>query len=219
MRTEPDKGAEWTSLEIAKLLVPIVASIILAYVGLLISEQLETFKSDADRNAKSVDSLVQKRLALYDDIGRKLNQMFAYYMYVGKWKELSPEDIVRDKRELDEVIYTYEPFFSADFVDAYKNLESQMFRPFNGWGKDARLRSEVTRRQEFYLPADARKTWEPAWNDRFTGENNTDAIRQSYSQLMSALPQELGIAADLSRQPARLISKDQVSEPHLPPKN
>ena len=41
--------------------------------------------------------MVEKRLALYDQIGRKLNEVFTYYMYIGKWKQLSPEDIVNDK--------------------------------------------------------------------------------------------------------------------------
>jgi len=78
-----------------------------------------------------------------------MNNIFTYYMFIGKWKELSPEDIINDKRDVDETIHTYEPFFSKSFVTVYDQLEDQLFKPFRGWGKDAALRTEVTHRQEF----------------------------------------------------------------------
>jgi hypothetical protein len=217
MDEELQRKADWTSLEIAKLTVPIIASIVLAVVGFQISKQLATFETTIKRDEKMIDSLVQKRLVLYDKIGRKLNQMFGYYMYVGKWKELSPEDIVGDKRELDEIIYTYQPFFSNEFVDKYKELEKQMFQPFNGWGQDARLRTEVTHRKEFYLPANSEKKWDEKWDARFTKEDNAETIRQSYSALISILPVELGIP-ELSKQGIRPISTDQVAKSNRPPK-
>jgi hypothetical protein len=41
---------EWNSLEIAKLSVPIISSLLLALVGLIISQNLANFKSASDRN-------------------------------------------------------------------------------------------------------------------------------------------------------------------------
>lgn len=94
---DTNRKSERTSLEIAKLAVPIVVSVIVALVGLQISEELEKFKANSAQYDRSIDSMVEKRLALYDQIGRKLNEVFTYYMYIGKWKQLSPEDIVNDK--------------------------------------------------------------------------------------------------------------------------
>jgi hypothetical protein len=62
------RKSDWTSLEIAKLLVPIVASIVLAYIGfaiskdlayigLTISKDIEAFKSAAEQYSKAVDAL------------------------------------------------------------------------------------------------------------------------------------------------------------------
>ena len=98
-------------MKIAKLLVPVEASVVSAFIGLRLSEDIESFKSTAERYSKSVDALMQRRFVLHDEIGRKMNNMFTYYMYIGKWKELSPEDIIKEKRDVDEIIFTYELFF------------------------------------------------------------------------------------------------------------
>jgi hypothetical protein len=207
--------AEWNSLEVSKLCVPIMASVILALIGLKISESLATFQSAVARNDKQIDSLVQKRLALYDAIGTKLNGMFAYYMYIGRWKESSPEDMIKNKRQLDEIVYTYQPFFSPEFIGNYQDIEKQMFRSFNGWGQDAKLRTEARNRRDFYLPPEKGAAWDSKWDTHFTNEDNTAAIRTAYSKLISALPLELAIP-DLSGQRARQIPVDQVAKSNVP---
>ena len=113
---------------------------------------------------------------------------------------------------MDEIIYTYRPFFSENFINAYEGLGKQMFLPYGGWGKDARLRTSVSHRQEFYSPTDTNKVWKTEWNERYTEENNTGKIIELYSQLISKLPGELGL------EKARLIDAKQLGEAHLPPK-
>jgi hypothetical protein len=214
----------WNSLEVVKVIVPVISALMIAGIGFLISQRIATFQTSVQSSARSEEALVQKRIELYGKIGTKLNQMFAYYMYVGRWKELSPADIVADKRELDEIVFTYEPFFSKGFVDDYNDLIKQMFQPYQGWGKDARLRTIKDHRNEFYRPksSDARAgeesgEWKPEWDDQFTGEDNTQQIRVAYSKLISALPIELNIG-ELASQKARSIGVNEVAKPNLPPK-
>lgn len=230
----PAQKSPWTTLEVAKLSVPVFASILLAVVGFEIStsleqyklelnETLETYKSQIQQNSKVIDHLMErnnkiddslnaKRVALYDEIGRKLNQMYAYYMYIGKWKEMSPEDIIKHKRDLDEIVYTYRPIFSKDFIAIYEGLGRQMFLTYGEWGKDAKLRTSISHRQEFYIPIDTTKVWNTGWDKRFTEEDNTDAIIDQYSKLISKLPGELGF------EKTRLIDAAQLAKPNLPPK-
>lgn len=212
-----EEKSRWTSLEVCKLAAPVVASLILAGVGWKISERVELFRSSVASDAKAVDSLMQKRLALYDDIGRKLNRLFAYYMYIGKWKELSPDDIIMHKRELDETVFTYQPLLSKEFIGSYLALNEQLFRPFNSWGTDAMLRTGVAYRKDFYRPLNGEPIWNTAWSDRFTNEDNTAAIRAAYSSLISQLPAEVGIPKALW--PARTIHEGEVAKPNLPPKS
>lgn len=208
--------AEWNSLEITKLVVPIVSSLILATVGMKISMDLATFKSAIDRNDKMIDSVVQKRIKLYDDIGAKLNGMFAYYMYLGKWKEMSPEDVVKSKRQLDEIVYTYQPFFSQEFFGAYQALEKAMFDSYTGWGNDAKLRTRSLYRNTYYRPADKTSAWNTQWSSAFTDEDNSEAIRSAYSMLITRLPLELGIPQFTDSQAIRPIPVEQVATQHAP---
>lgn len=223
MNDVPEKKPIWNSLEIAKLSVPIFASILLALVGYQISKSLEDYKSEVARNNKILDNLIErnnkiddtlnaKRTGLYDEVGKKLNQMFAYYMYFGRWKEISPEDIIRHKRDLDEIIYTYSPIFSRDFIDIYEGLAREMFQPYGGWGTDAKLRTSIRRRQEFFLPSDVSKVWKQEWKDRYTEEDNTGQIKEYYSKLLTQLPRELGFLK------TRNIDAQQLGKPNLPPK-
>jgi hypothetical protein len=139
-------------------------------------------------------------------------------MFIGKWKEQSPSDVINNKRDLDELIFTYQPFLSKDFVSKYFQLESELFKSYNGWGMDAKLRTVITNRPQFYLPKDRSNAWDPVWDASFTGEDNTEAIRKAYSDLVSALPRELGIP-DLWEGRARPISINDVAKSHAPPKN
>ena len=78
------------------------------------------------------------------------------------------------------------------------------------------LRSSVSSRKDFFVPNEKGVVWDPTWDARFTGEDNTNAIREAYSELISALPRELGIP-ELSDQGVRVIGPDQVAKPDLPP--
>lgn len=208
--------AEWNSLEMTKLAVPIVSSLILAVVGLQISKDLATFKSAIDRNDKMIDSVVQKRMKLYDEIGTKLNGIFTYYMYIGRWKEMSPEDVIKSKRQLDEIIYTYQPFFSQEFIDIYRKLEEEMFESYTGWGNDAKLRTQALHRDAYYSPADKTLSWDPKWSSAFTDKDNTRAIRETYSKLITLLPQELAIPQFSDDHAVRAIPLEQVAKPNFP---
>ena len=79
-----------------------------------------------DRRVKKVEHfrerehrITETRFQLYKEIGFQLNDLFAYFSYVGLWKELSPADIVRRKRELDRHVYTYQQVFGRAFFEHY----------------------------------------------------------------------------------------------------
>jgi len=177
--------ADWNSLDVAKLAVPALSSLILAPVGYLISAQLSQIKDQNDRISQNYGELVKKRIDLYDAIARKSNRVFAYYLYIGKWKEETPETIISYKRELDELIYSYQPIFTAEAVNSYNKLTDQFFKTYGSWGEDARLRTTTAEREKFS------RSRKEEYKDRFTNEDNRKEICDAYNEFINKLSAEL----------------------------
>ena len=120
----------WTWLETAKLAVGLITPIIVAYVGFLLSRNLKKIDQRLFTNQK----LIEKRIAIYDEVAPMLNDLYCYYMYIGHWKDLKPGDVVLYKRKLDKTMYIYVPLFSEALFKEYNNLIHLFFATFQGDG-------------------------------------------------------------------------------------
>lgn len=147
-----------------------------------------------DRRVKSVEHSIERehrvagtRFELYKEIGFQLNDLYAYFNYVGMWKELTPAEIVRRKRELDRHIYTYKPLFSTSFFEHYLAFTAATFRTNVGWREDAKLRTWSVHRAE---------DGDPDWMTYFTQEDNLAAIRKAYDELIACLAENLGVGQE-----------------------
>ena len=60
---------------------------------------------------------------------------------MGRWKERSPADIIDKKRQLDTLLYSNRPLFSAEFVGLYHNFMRQAFRGAREFHGESRLRT------------------------------------------------------------------------------
>jgi hypothetical protein len=138
--------------------------------------------------------VAQWRFDHYEQAAGLLNDMYVYFLYVGKWKEYTPEDIVERKRDVDKILYSSGPVFSDNLIARYNDLIAEMFQPFQGWGQDARLRTTVQHRKQ--AAVEGHLTWNSAWNANFTGEDNIGRIRVAYTALTKQLAIDLDLLPD-----------------------
>ena len=89
--------------------------LVLAFFGFLINRQLASYRSKLTINVK----LIEKRIALYDEIGPELHKLYQFYRRVGNWRELSPDEILDIKLKLDASIYVNKPYWSVEFFQCY----------------------------------------------------------------------------------------------------
>ena len=61
--------------------------------------------------------LIEKRLTLYDTVAPQLNALLCFYTWIGYWKDISPDDVIRAKRELDRTFHIYRYLFDDDVYD------------------------------------------------------------------------------------------------------
>lgn len=175
----------WNSLEITKIVVSTLTPVTLAIFGFYFAHQSEARRDDmqkysiyASEKSSRDSQVVEKRVDLWDELGPRLNDIYAFSLYVGNWQNMSAADIIRIKRECDRIFYAYRPFFSPEFISAYGLFMEAAFQTYNLIGEDAKIRS----------PADHRRVAEPL---RFSGEDNRQQIHQTYFALLEVVAREL----------------------------
>lgn len=186
----------WNSLEIAKIIISALTPIIVAYLAFKFNRAIKKYDKAQWTNQK----IIEKRIAIYDIIVPKLNDLLCYYCYIGNWKEISPKCVIEIKRYLDKQVYIYAPLFSKDVLNKYNAFIDVCFEKFTGWGNDAKIKSLYNRRKE------CQDNWIDEWSDYFSDsyikgtKNNDDIVRQDitnirdlYLELMEELKNNLEI--------------------------
>ncbi|WP_323120552.1 hypothetical protein [Burkholderia alba] len=185
----PLAGTPWNSLDAVRLVVDILTPLSVTALGWLISRRLKRLEFVQWTNQK----LIEKRLEIYDTIAPQLNRLLCFYTWVGHWKDISPDDVVRTKRELDKTIHIYRHLFDDDVYLAYQGFIHALFETHAGAGQDAKIRSHVEgphgdrSRHGSYA-------WNPAWTARFSSVDVADRedVRLRYFRIMDRLRAALG---------------------------
>jgi hypothetical protein len=181
--------ADWNSLEIAKLAVSCATPIVVGCLGIYIHRVTKRFEHSQWRNQK----VIEKRLAIYDELAPHLNDLLCYYTYVGNWRDLDPTAIVAMKRDVDKKIYLAQPLFSPAFFGACMNFMSLCYETYTGWGEDAKLRSKFEHRRAKH------PNWSPTWEAFFSDKpSEPQELRQAYKQLMRVFASEVGLTTPVN---------------------
>jgi len=159
---------------IGSLLTP--AAIVL--IGFWLNKRLKNFESQLEKRQR----ISTTRFELYREIATELNDIYAYFLFVGKWKDREPKDIIDLKRSLDTHIYAYRPLFSEEFNVEYDRFINACFKTFGEWGTDAKLRTNTARRDV----AEKEK-------ERFTEEDSSNEVHTAYQELLSRLAVDLDV--------------------------
>src|SRR4051794_3759254 len=105
----------WNSLEIVKLIVAGTTPVAVAVLAYVLNRALKR----AENRQWFSQRLVEKRIALLSEALPDLNDLYCYFAWVGRWKELSPPEILLRKRRLDQLFHANSPFFSPEARTAY----------------------------------------------------------------------------------------------------
>lgn len=182
----------WPSLEIAKLVVGVLTPLSVALLGWFFSRQLKRLDLSNWTNQK----LIEKRLAIYDEIAPRLNKLLCFFTWIGYWKTVSPAEAIQAKRELDRTLNIYRHVFEGEVYRAYQDFIEALFETYTGAGQDARLRALI-----FGPDGDRRSdcgyTWDEDWAVSFSEPGKAAGkpeVRARYKALMAALTRSLGVA-------------------------
>jgi hypothetical protein len=176
----------WTWLEVAKLAVSGTGPIVVLILGLWIKGIVDRM----DQRLWSEQNTIKWRLTVFERLAPKLNLLFSVFAYVGRWKETRPPDIIALKRDLDELVFTYDFLWSENFRKAYSELINACFELNQGPGKDAKIRANI----EMFRHALA--DWDPRWNDLFVpvdARTKRSDIRRLVDSVVNTAVHDLGL--------------------------
>ncbi len=173
----------WNSLKIPITILAVLAPIIMAFVVFRYQKMIKVLKKKHQGNQK----IIEKRVEIYDRIGPKLNDVFCFYCYNGNWKEISPPDIVRLKKELDKDINVSSPVFSNNISEKYTDFMRLCFVSFSGWEHDEKIKSLYELRQEHT------EEWNDDWIQFFDTNNVVEAVKvkEKYEVLLESIKKDL----------------------------
>lgn len=183
--------------EWAQLLVSLSTPVVVAVIGFLLNMRLRAIEERRWLSQK----VIEKRLALFESMAPKLNDLFCYFTYVGHWKELDPHLIIALKRELDKELHVHAAPFPSRLGSDYEAFMESCFKMWGAAGTDARLRTGFASRKQA-----AGNAWKPEWELSFefgdqdydTYRDARDRTRQAYRALMASFASSLGVTDDQS---------------------
>lgn len=183
-----DGTATWTSLEITKLVISVMTPVAVVVLGILVQRATARIERAQWANQK----VIEYRLEVFERVAPKLNRLLCFYTFVGPWKELSPPDVMKIKREIDEEVHVNRILFSREFFDTYLRFMELLFRMYATPGRDALIRAFVQTEL-----GDRRLLgwWEPSHETWFAREDipSLADVRAAYEDLAERFRIELYI--------------------------
>jgi hypothetical protein len=132
--------SEWTSLEIAKLAIAVLTPLAVLGLGLLIARS--TRRVEAVQYANQ--TVVARRVEVFGRVAPKLNRMLCFVAFVGRWKEITPAQVLILKRDVDELMYTNRLLFSNALFMAYQEFIARLFAMYATVDGDALIRARIS---------------------------------------------------------------------------
>lgn len=139
--------------------------------------------------------LLKARLDYYKALAPDLNKLMTYMTFIGRWRDISPIEVVALKRDLDSTFFCAAPLFSKDVIEHYDAFMKLTFSTFNDWGEDAKIVSNAYRRRQSW-----RGDWPAEWDAYFALADDTtisaddlSQYRKVYDALVAAMVKDLNV--------------------------
>lgn len=177
-------------INLAQVLVQFSVPVLIGVLGWILNSRLKSIDQAQWQNRK----IIELRLDVYKEVSPKFNAIYCYCMYIGDWKNHSPDDIVQMKRQLDKTMHVYRHLLSAELFTAYEHFIATTFEMFTGTDRDARIRTAMAG-DGGNRPATYRGTWKAEWERFFAPQApaSRDEVRASYEALMEAFRACIGL--------------------------
>src|SRR5690242_16137107 len=127
----------WNSVQVVTIIVDAATPVTVLVLGAIFAR--------ASRKIEQVQwanqTVVTRRLEIYDKLAPGLNRLLCFATFVGTWKDTDPRKAIAIKRELDQTMYANKVLFPDELFTAYHQFMTVLFDMFGTTGADAKVRA------------------------------------------------------------------------------
>lgn len=134
------QSSSGTVLQIANLVVSALIPVAVIGVGYLVTRATKRLETVQWAN----QTVIQRRLDVFQEVAPKLNRLLCFAVFVGSWKEITPADAIRLKRDADEIMHVNRVLFSPELFDAYLAFTATLFEFYARTDGNAPLRVAIS---------------------------------------------------------------------------
>jgi hypothetical protein len=219
-------ASSWNTLEGVKLLVAVLTPLLVAVVGFRLNRSVRGLEDAQWANRR----LVERRLELYDEMAPRLNDLYAFFHLIGRFREIEPPGAIALKHELDRLFHVNRFLFDPAFERYYETFLRRCFTTYTGTGEFAKIRSPIVLQREERRHAQWKSEWESLFDPRIQppyqddGNRSLEAayrvqydlllpgLESAYMALMAFFAEEVGVNARAGSSPESTPS-EAVSHP------
>jgi hypothetical protein len=128
-----------TAYEYAYLFVEALTPIAVLALGIAIARSARRLEHLQHAN----QTVIGRRLEVFTAVAVNLNRLLCFATFVGRWKEITPDNALSLKRQVDEVMYANRLLFSDELVVVYIEFMHCLFAMYAKVDGDAPIRAAV----------------------------------------------------------------------------
>jgi hypothetical protein len=167
----------WSSVQIVTVIVDAATPITVVVLGVIFARASGKIEQVQWAN----QTLVTRRLQIFDQLAPGLNQLLCFATFVGGWKEIDPRKAIAIKRDLDQTMYVNKVLFSEELFAAYHQFMTVLFAMFATTGADAKVRAPI---ESKWGSRRDLSWWDDTMSGRFTDEAaSLEDIQAAYDAL------------------------------------
>lgn len=171
-----------TMEDFLKLLASFPVPAVLLYLGL----QGKKILTEHEARLRTHERIIEKRTEIYESISQDLNSLFVFIIRVGRWKEFTPSEIIRKKRDIDQIMHINRPYWSQQTFQQYQCFMAACFDIETGHGEDAKIKAEI---KKFDSLANKEENWQSFFSEK---EPELEQVEQYYQALILAFSNDFG---------------------------
>jgi len=174
----------WSSLEVTKVVLSILTPLAVVGVGYYVNRSLKSIEKRQWSNQR----LIERRIELHQAMAPLANDILCFFTFVGNFRNMKPNDVMRTKRELDQRFHVNRHLFSEEFASTYSEFMDTCFLEGDEAGKDAKLRSSPVKQAS----ERGKGHWSEKWIPLFEAPLPKATVQAKYDAFMACFAKELG---------------------------